>query len=109
VNKATGEVFWIESKSSKSTAPGTEVVKVPLGLMVTEMAIAGLTASTHPAAASAALSFDFITNIGSGFGALVGVEEMRAGFRKQATWNSCAAAATAIAALLQAAAVWWGG
>jgi hypothetical protein len=28
--------------------------------MVTEMAIAGLTASTHPAAASAALSFDFI-------------------------------------------------
>jgi hypothetical protein len=49
------------------------------------------------------------TNIGSGYGALVGVEEMRAGFRKQATWHSCAAAATAIAALLQAAAVWWGG
>jgi hypothetical protein len=43
------------------------------------------------------------TNIGSGFGALVGVEEMTAGFRKQAVWNSWAAVATAIAALLQAA------
>jgi len=28
--------------------------------MVTAMAIAGLTASTHPAAASATLSFDFM-------------------------------------------------
>jgi len=45
------------------------------------------------------------TNIGSGYGALVGVEEMTAGFRKQAIWNSSAAAATAIAALLQAIAV----
>src|SRR5262245_27693549 len=52
-------VSWIESKSSKSTAPGTELVAAP-GLMVTEMAIAGLTASTHPAAASATLSFDFM-------------------------------------------------
>jgi hypothetical protein len=30
--------------------------------MVTEMAFAGLTASTHPAATNAALSFDFIVN-----------------------------------------------
>ena len=44
------------------------------------------------------------TNIGSGFGALVGVEEMTAGFRRQAFWNSCAAIATAAAALLQVAA-----
>src|SRR5262245_9681701 len=36
-------VFWIKSKSSKSTAPGTEVIVVP-GLLVTEMAFAGLTA-----------------------------------------------------------------
>ena len=45
------------------------------------------------------------TNIGSGYGALVGVEEMTAGFKKQAFWNSCAAIATAVAALLQAAAI----
>jgi hypothetical protein len=48
---------------SKSTAPGTEVKVVP-GLLVTEMAFAGLlTASTHPAATSAALSFDFMAVI----------------------------------------------
>jgi len=52
-------VSTTESKSSNSTAPGTELVVAP-GLMVTEMAFAGLTASRHPAAASAALSFDFI-------------------------------------------------
>ncbi|HTX53660.1 MAG TPA: hypothetical protein VMD08_09630 [Candidatus Baltobacteraceae bacterium] len=45
------------------------------------------------------------TKIGSGYGALVGVEEMTTGFKKQAFWNSCAAAATAAAALLQAAAM----
>jgi hypothetical protein len=45
------------------------------------------------------------TNIGSGYGTLVGVEEMTAGFRRQAIWNSYAAVATAVAALLQAAAV----
>jgi len=45
------------------------------------------------------------TKIGSGFGALVGVEKMTAGFKKQAFWNSCAAVATAAAALLQAAAM----
>jgi len=44
------------------------------------------------------------TNIGSGYGALVGVDEMTAGFRKQAIWNSYAAVATAGAALLQASA-----
>jgi hypothetical protein len=43
------------------------------------------------------------TNIGSGWGALVGVEEMTAGFKKQALLNSFAAMATATAALLQAA------
>jgi hypothetical protein len=35
-------------------------VKVLPALMVTEMAFAGLAASTHPATASAAQSFDFI-------------------------------------------------
>jgi hypothetical protein len=45
------------------------------------------------------------TNIGSGWGALVGVEEMTAGFKKQAFWNSAAAIAAAAAALLQAAAM----
>jgi hypothetical protein len=44
------------------------------------------------------------TNIGSGFGTLIGVEEMTTGFRKQAFWNACAAAATAVAMLFQAAA-----
>jgi hypothetical protein len=41
------------------------------------------------------------TNIQSGFGALVGVEEMSAGFRRQSIWNSHAAGATAAAAILQ--------
>jgi hypothetical protein len=45
------------------------------------------------------------TNIESGWGTLVGVDEMSAGFRKQAFWNSCAAVATAAAALFQAAAL----
>jgi hypothetical protein len=44
------------------------------------------------------------TNIESGFGKLVGVEEMTAGFKKQALWNGYAAACTALGALLQAAA-----
>jgi hypothetical protein len=44
------------------------------------------------------------TNIQSGFGALVGVDEMTAGFRKQALLNSYAAVATATAAFFQAAA-----
>jgi hypothetical protein len=42
------------------------------------------------------------TNIASGYGTLVGVDEMTAGFRKQAIWNSYAAVATAVAAILQA-------
>ena len=37
------------------------------------------------------------TNIGSGYGALVGVEEMTAGFKKQAIWNSSAAVLQAVA------------
>jgi hypothetical protein len=45
------------------------------------------------------------TKIESGFGALVGVEEMTAGFRNQAFWNSWAPVATAAVALLQAAAM----
>ena len=40
----------------------------------------------------------------SGFGDLVGVAEMTAGFRNQANWNSYAAMATALAAFFQAAA-----
>ena len=45
------------------------------------------------------------TDIRSGYGALVGVEEMTAGFKKQARWNSYAAIATAAAALFQAVAL----
>src|SRR5262245_60819777 len=52
-------VFWTKSKSSKSTAPGTELVVAP-GLMVTEMAFAGLAASTHAPATSAAINIDFM-------------------------------------------------
>jgi len=55
-----------------------------------------------------AASIKVPTNIGSGYGTLVGVEEMTAGFRKQAIWNSFAAAATAIAAVLQAIAMMTG-
>jgi hypothetical protein len=43
------------------------------------------------------------TDIGSGYGALVGVKEMSGGFRRQAIWNSWAAGATALAAMLQGA------
>ena len=42
------------------------------------------------------------TDIGSGYGTLVGVQEMTAGLKKQAIWNSYAAVATAVAAVLQA-------
>ena len=52
-----------------------------------------------------AASIKVPTNIGSGWATLVGVQQMSAGFRKQAFWNSYAAVATAIAALFQAAAV----
>jgi hypothetical protein len=43
------------------------------------------------------------TNLGSGWGGkVVGVEEMAAGFKKQATWNSYAAVMTAVAVGFQA-------
>jgi hypothetical protein len=45
------------------------------------------------------------TKIESGWGALVGVEEMTAGFKKQAVWNGWAAIATGTAAVLQATAM----
>jgi hypothetical protein len=52
-----------------------------------------------------AARIDVPTNISSGYGGtLVGVDDMKKGFKKQATWNSRAAIATAVAALLQAAA-----
>jgi hypothetical protein len=44
------------------------------------------------------------TNIESGYGKLVGVEEMSAGLKKQTQWNGYAAACTGVAASLQAAA-----
>src|SRR5215510_7746804 len=53
------DVSTTESKSSKSTAPGTELI-VARGSTVIVRAIAGLAASTHPAATSTALSFDFM-------------------------------------------------
>src|SRR5262249_6420550 len=57
------DVSTTESKSLKSTAPGTEVVRVPGGLMVKVSAFAGLTANTHAPATSATLSFDFIVKL----------------------------------------------
>jgi hypothetical protein len=45
------------------------------------------------------------TNISSGYGGrVVGIEEMAAGFKKQATWNSYAAVMTAVALGFQAVA-----
>jgi hypothetical protein len=46
------------------------------------------------------------TQIGSGYGSLVGVEEMSAGFEKQARWNAFAAAMTGVAAVFQGVALW---
>ena len=45
------------------------------------------------------------TEIGSGYGKLVGVEAMTEGFTKQASWNGYAAIATGAAALFQAIAM----
>jgi hypothetical protein len=42
------------------------------------------------------------TDIESGYGKLVGVKEMSAGFKKQAIWNSYAAVMTAVAVGFQA-------
>ena len=43
------------------------------------------------------------TALGSGYGGVIdGLDAMRAGFRKQAIWNSAAAVMTAVAAVLQA-------
>jgi hypothetical protein len=42
----------------------------------------------------------------SGYGMLVGVEEMSAAFRKQGFWNAAAAVTTGAAVLLQAVATW---
>ncbi|HXW72627.1 MAG TPA: hypothetical protein VEK34_14575 [Methylocella sp.] len=41
------------------------------------------------------------TDIQSGYGSLVGVEEMSAGFKKQGFWNAAAAAMTGVAVLLE--------
>jgi hypothetical protein len=41
------------------------------------------------------------TNIGSGYGGLVGIPEMTQGFARQAAWNGWAAGMTAVAALAQ--------
>ncbi len=41
------------------------------------------------------------TDIGSGFGKLVGVEEMSAGFKSQASWNTWAAIVSCAAAFVQ--------
>jgi hypothetical protein len=45
------------------------------------------------------------TNLQSGYGALVGIDEMSLGFKRQAFWNKWAAVASCAAALMQAAAV----
>jgi len=44
------------------------------------------------------------TDIKSGFGSLVGIEEMSAGFKRQGIWNAVAAAMTGAAVLLDLAA-----
>ncbi len=47
-----------------------------------------------------------VPTIHSGWGLLVGVEDMSAAFKKQGYWTAAAAAATGAAALLQAFATW---
>jgi hypothetical protein len=54
-----------------------------------------------------ASSISVPTDIKSAYGALLGVEEMSAGFKKQARWNAIAAAVTGVAALFQWAAQWF--
>ena len=44
------------------------------------------------------------TDIKSGYGGLVGIEEMSAGFKRQGFWNAVAAAMTGAAVLLELAA-----
>jgi hypothetical protein len=46
-----------------------------------------------------------IEKLGSGFGRLVGLEDVRAGLKRQTFWNACAAVATGAAALFQAIAM----
>lgn len=43
-----------------------------------------------------------IEKLGSGFGTLVGLEDVRAGLKRRTFWNACAAVATGAAALFQA-------
>ena len=45
------------------------------------------------------------TDLQSGYGQLVGVEEMSAGFENQAFWNKWSAAASFLAAIVQALAL----
>jgi hypothetical protein len=53
-----------------------------------------------------ASSINVPTKLASGYGGpIVGLDEMRSGFKKQASYNSYAAVATALAALLQATAL----
>jgi hypothetical protein len=52
-----------------------------------------------------AASINVPTNIQSGFGALVGVEEMSVGFKCASNWNRLAALATGIAVFFQAIAL----
>ena len=42
-----------------------------------------------------------IEKLGSGYGTLVGLEDVKAGIRRQTFWNACAAVATGAAALFQ--------
>jgi hypothetical protein len=46
-----------------------------------------------------------IEKLGSAFGTLVGIEDVKAGLKRQTFWNACAAAATGAAALFQALAM----
>jgi hypothetical protein len=46
-----------------------------------------------------------IEKLGSGFGALVGLDDVKAGLKRQTFWNACAATATGVAALFQSLAM----
>ncbi|MGA8157186.1 MAG: hypothetical protein WB822_13470 [Rhodoplanes sp.] len=43
-----------------------------------------------------------IEKLGSGFGTVVGLDEIKTALKRQAFWNTCAATATGAAALFQA-------
>jgi hypothetical protein len=46
-----------------------------------------------------------VDKLGSGYGGLVGLDDVKAGLKRQTFWNACAAVSTGAAALFQALAM----